>query len=46
MEAEICTVCGGEGRIESEFCVRVSLDNDYGFTNTKIEEWEDCDGVG
>ena len=40
MEEEICTVCGGEGTIESEFFVRASVDNDYGFIDTKVEECE------
>ena len=46
MEEEICTVCGGEGTIESEFFVRASVDNDYGFIDTKVEECEACDGMG
>tara|TARA_R110002094_G_scaffold67379_3_gene76658 strand:+ start:2251 stop:2421 length:171 start_codon:yes stop_codon:yes gene_type:complete len=46
MEEEICTVCGGEGTIESEFFVRASVDNDYGFIDTKVKECEACDGMG
>jgi RecJ-like exonuclease len=46
MNEEICTVCGGEGTIESEFFVRASVDNDYGFIDTKVEECEACDGMG